>query len=166
MGGPRGPKPMPTHLKLLRGNPGHQVLNKNEPQPMLGDEPLPPPNYLDGYAKEEWLRLSTELHRLRLLTICDVAALAAYCDAYGRWRDAKEALDRIRANDPTMRGLMIKRESAIITNPLVSSARKAAGDMVRFASEFGLTPAARARIGAGPYGDSTRKNKFGGLLAS
>jgi hypothetical protein len=51
MGGPRGPKPVPTHLKLLRGNPGHQVLNKNEPQPMLGDEPLPPPHYLDGYAK-------------------------------------------------------------------------------------------------------------------
>ena len=28
-----GPKPKPTRLKVLQGNPGHQKLPKNEPKP-------------------------------------------------------------------------------------------------------------------------------------
>jgi phage terminase small subunit len=48
-------------------------------------------------------------------------------------------------------------------NPLVSIARKAAADMVRFAGEFGLTPVARARIAAGPFGQPP-PGKFHGLL--
>ena len=78
MSGPRGPRPVPTNLKLLRGNPGHQVLNTNEPQPLLAPDPPRPPAYLDGHAAEEWDRLAAELYRLKLLTIVDVAALAAY----------------------------------------------------------------------------------------
>ena len=165
-----GPRPMPTQLKLLRGNPGNQVLNNNEPQPTIAPETPAPPVYLEGYARELWLEQATELHRLKLLTIVDIPAFAAFCDAYGRWRDAKEALDRIKAKDPVTKGLMITRKfksikSHEIQNPLVSMARHAAADMVRFAAEFGLTPAARARIGAGPYGDPDRKRKFAGLLA-
>jgi phage terminase small subunit len=49
-------------------------------------------------------------------------------------------------------------------NPLVLTARQAANDMVRYASEFGMTAAARARIGAGVY-DGPDGGKFAGLLA-
>jgi phage terminase small subunit len=49
-------------------------------------------------------------------------------------------------------------------NPLVLIAKQAASDMVRYASEFGMTAAARARIAAGVYNSPTA-SKFDGLLA-
>ena len=105
-----------------------------------------------------------ELHRLKLLTKVDCAPLAAYCYAYGQWRMAAEALARMAANDPIMNGQIIKTKYGdAAANPLVSIARKHAGDMVRFAAEFGLTPAARTHISAGS-GDNSQ-SKFAGLLA-
>jgi hypothetical protein len=51
------------------------------------------------------------------------------------------------ANDPAMNGQIIKgKYDDAQVNPLIGIARKAASDMVRFGSEFGLGPAARARI--------------------
>jgi P27 family predicted phage terminase small subunit len=50
-------------------------------------------------------------------------------------------------------------------NPLVKIAADAAEDMVRYASEFGLTPVARSRLAVGVYGQPA-PSKFDGLLAS
>jgi phage terminase small subunit len=50
-----GPKPKPTELKIIEGNPGKRPLNKNEPRPPR----LSPqcPNWLLPEAKKEWKRL-------------------------------------------------------------------------------------------------------------
>jgi P27 family predicted phage terminase small subunit len=154
---------MPTHLKLLRGNPGKQVLPQGEAEPATPDEIPPPPSFLSGYAAEEWRRLAPELHYLKLLTPIDINALAAYCQSYKRWREAEEALLELGSSLP-LRGLMLRDQKggALLRNPLVSIAQHAAADMVRYASEFGLSPAARARI-AFPAGD--KASKFAGLLA-
>ena len=78
---------------------------------------------------------------------------------------AAEALDRIQSGDPVMNGMLIKgRYGDSIVNPLVSIVRKHASDVVRFAAEFGLTPAARSRISAGIRGENPQ-SKFAGLLA-
>jgi P27 family predicted phage terminase small subunit len=90
--------------------------------------------------------------------------LAAYCGAYGRWRIAEETLAGIAANDPVMSGLLVRSpDGNARINPLVRIAAKAAEDMVRFASEFGMTPAARSRIAAGVCG-LPDAGKFSGLL--
>jgi P27 family predicted phage terminase small subunit len=160
----RGQRPMPTALKLLRGNPGKQRLPANEPQPEQGIEVPDPPPFITGYAADEWWTVATQLHRLGLLTKVDCAPLAAYCYAYGQWRMAAESLARMAANDPIMNGQIIKTKYGdAAVNPLLSIARKHAGDMVRFAAEFGLTPAARTHISAG-NGDNSQ-SKFAGLIA-
>jgi phage terminase small subunit len=87
----RGRKPMPTHLKLLRGNPGKQRLPQNEVKPALPAQVPEPPAFLDGYAKEEWHRISGELYNMNMLTLVDINPLAAYCHAYATWRTAAEA---------------------------------------------------------------------------
>src|SRR5262245_62892177 len=69
MPGPHGPRPIPTHLKVLRGNPGKQRLNREEPEPMLPPAPPEAPEYLTSYARAEWERIVTELYRLKLLTV-------------------------------------------------------------------------------------------------
>jgi P27 family predicted phage terminase small subunit len=160
-----GPPPTPNVIKLLRGNPGKRRI-ADEPKPQIPETVPEPPPFLIGYAADEWYRVAPELHRLRLLTIADVMPFAAYCQAYMYWRTAAEALAAMASRDPVTNGLMVRGSAgSAMQNPLVHIARKAASDMVRYASEFGFTPAARARIAAGPFSDPCgRGGKFDGLL--
>lgn len=142
-----GRKPKPTHLKLVTGNPGKRKLNKSEPMPARA---LPkPPVELNDDAKVEWGRVSDELYRLGLLTGIDRSALAAYCQAYGRWMIAERAIAEMAKRDLVTSGLLIKTTNGnAIQNPLIGTANKAMSDMMRYASEFGMTPSARSRIKA------------------
>ena len=67
-----------------------------------------------------------------------------------------------------MHGLLVRgSEGQARTNPLAKIAADAAADMVKFAAEFGFSPAARSRIaaGAGPLFGRPLDGKFAGLLA-
>jgi P27 family predicted phage terminase small subunit len=154
--------PVPFPLKVLRGNPGKRRM-KPEPRPEITAEVPEPPPFITGYAADEWWTTAPELHRLGLLTRVDVSALAAYCHAFGQWRMAAESLAKMQANDPIMNGMIIKTKYGdAAMNPLVSIVRKHAGDVVRYAAEFGLTPVARTRLAAGGSAPSS-PGKFDGL---
>jgi P27 family predicted phage terminase small subunit len=160
-----GPRPMPIRLKLLRGNPGKRAL-KGVFEPPRPPEPPEPPEFLSGHALAEWRRIASGLALFGLLTDLDVMPLAAYCTSYQRWRDAEELLAELAKVDDRARGLLIKgSKGQARSNPLVQIAREAANDMVRFAGEFGFSPAARARISAGPFTQPPSSGKFAGLLA-
>src|SRR5262245_29725022 len=154
-----GPPPTPSVIKLLRGNPGKRAI-RSEPKPEIPQTPPEAPAFLAGHARDEWKRVAPELHRLRLLTSIDVAPLAAYCAAYGRWRTAEELLNEVR--DELHAGLLVAGSSRAVPNPLVKISRDAAEAMVRFAGEFGMTPVARSRISAGVGYEPP--SKFDGLL--
>lgn len=160
----RGRKPTPTHLKLVKGNPGKRALPENEPRPEL-DLPTPPPHLTDD-AKVEWGRIVDQLYSLRILSQIDRAALGAYCQAYGRWVQAERSLAKMAERDELTRGLMIKTSNGnAINNPLVGIANKAMQDMVRYAAEFGMTPSSRSRIDAekaAPGQDRERTSRFFG----
>jgi len=64
------------HLRLLKGNPGKRPARK-PPEPARTEQCLEPPEHLTGYAREAWLRLAPELHRLNLLTVLDVGPFSA-----------------------------------------------------------------------------------------
>ena len=144
-----GRKPKPTMLKLMTGNPGKRAIPKAEPQVAAG---LPSaPTFLSDEAQAEWRRVSQELFDARLLSDIDRAALAAYCQAYGRWAQAEKAIAGMAKNDQLTGALMIRTTNGnAIQNPLVGTANKAAADMIRYAAEFGMTPSARSRIAVGP----------------
>ena len=149
---------------MLRGNPGQRKLHP-EPVPEIAKTCPEPPSFITGYAADEWWSVAPELHRLGLLTRVDVASLAAYCQAYGHWRTAEEALARMADRDEHMHGLLIKTvDGNVRRNPLVKIAADAAEDMLRFAGEFGLTPVARTRLAAGGYAQPSSPSKFDGLL--
>ncbi len=142
-----GRKPKPTHLKLVTGNPGKRPMPRAEAK-VVPALPSPPPHLADE-AKVEWGRISDDLFKVGLLSHIDRAALAAYCQAYGRWVQAERALAEMAKRDQLTGGLMIKTTNGnAIMNPLVGIANKAAADMVRYAVEFGMTPSARSRINA------------------
>lgn len=151
---PAGRKPTPTHLKLVKGNPGKRALNKREAKIDLS-QPTPPA-FLNDDAKVEWGRVAGTLFKVGLMTEFDRAALAAYCQAYGRWAQAERALARMAAKDELNSALMIKTSNGnAIQNPLVGIANKAKADMVRYAAEFGMTPSARSRVEAKPPHEET-----------
>ena len=115
-----------------------------------------PPTYLSKYAISEWQRTAPELHRLGLLTILDEASFAAYCSAYGLWRMAEEQLAQEDLVAPGS-------ERNTVVNPLLKIATQAARDLIRFGSQFALTPSSRARTAPGL--PPNQPSKFGDLLA-
>jgi P27 family predicted phage terminase small subunit len=158
-----GPAPTPIPLRVLRGNPSKRPFRRGL-EPERPAEPPGCPDFLVGYACDEWHRVAGGLHQLGLLSVLDVMPLAAYCEAYARWRTAEEVLARVAANDPTTHGLLVKRRDGNdARNPLVKIAADAAADMVKYAAAFGFSPAARARIAAGVSYEPP--SKFDGLLA-
>jgi P27 family predicted phage terminase small subunit len=157
-----GPKPKPAHLKLLEGNPGKRRVPVGEPRPPIGPVPQAP-EFLASEARAEWDRVSPQLYHMGLLSEADVAPLAAYCQAYARWLLAERVIATMAEKDQLTGGLMVKTTNGnAIQNPLVGTSNKAASDMVRFASEFGLTPVARARLALNAV--VPQKSKFDGLV--
>jgi P27 family predicted phage terminase small subunit len=154
---------MPFELRLLRGNPSKRAMTPSL-RVLPPPEPPPPPDFLSPYAVEEWERIAGELHSLRVLTPLDHAVFGAYCEAYSLWRTAGEALAKEAEDDPISHGLIVEGKDGGKVNLLVSIASSAARDMLRFAGEFGMTPAARSRIISGVDPHDPR-GKFGDLLA-
>ena len=133
----RGRKPKPTALKVLEGNPGKRPLNDREPVPPKAT--LKCPAWLLPDAKKEWKRLAPALEAMGVLTMADLTAFAGYCQAYARWREAEDFI--------TQHGSIFKTPSGYVQQvPQVSIAQQNLKIMQSFCSEFGLTPATRARI--------------------
>jgi P27 family predicted phage terminase small subunit len=141
----------------LQGNPQHRPIKQNEPQPPPV-ETVEAPDYLTGYAFDEWHRIAPGLRVMGLLTELDIHILAAYCIAYSRWRETEEKLAEMREKDPVTRGLLIDGR----INPLVKLSRNSATELLRLAGEFGFTPAARTRISLGI--GVPNNGKFGDLI--
>lgn len=132
-----GRKPKPTALKELEGNPGKRKLNRSEPKPAKGIPPCP--DWLLPEAKKEWDRLAENLGQLGVLTNVDMAAFAAYCQSYARWKEAQEHIDRDGSTFETDKGYQQQ-------TPWVGIANTNQKLMLQAASEFGLTPSSRSRI--------------------
>ena len=136
----RGRKPKPTPLKVLEGNPGKRPLNDREPVPPKAT--LKCPAWLLPEAKKEWKRLAPALEAMGVLTMADLTAFEGYCQAYARWKEAEAFI--------TQHGSIFQTPSGYVQQvPQVSIAQQNLKIMQSFCSEFGLTPAPRARIIAG-----------------
>lgn len=135
----RGRKPKPTAMRRLNGNPGKRGYNHAEPIPP-GDLPTCP-EHLSPRARDEWDRLIGPLHGMGVVTTIDRAALAAYCQAYGRWAEAEERLKETP--------LLLKTPSGYVQqSPWLSVVNRQMEIMGRYMAELGLTPASRSRVAA------------------
>lgn len=155
----RGRKPKPAQLRVIEGR-------SDDGRGTAYNRPRPPtcPAHLSPTAKAEWKRLACGLFDRGILTEGDRAALAAYCQAYGRWVEAERKL----AETPTL----IKLPSGYIQqSPWLSIANKQLELLAKYASELGLSPVSRSRVtikrpvGPRPWEDTLLPNsKFRGLL--
>jgi P27 family predicted phage terminase small subunit len=136
-----GRRPTPTHLKVVRGNPGKRPINAAEPKP-LKTLPRPPEHLSDG-AREAWGKFATLLHKMGVLTEADVFALEAMCECYADMLAARaDVAENGRTYETTNEaGAVMKRP-----NPSVSQAADADRRFKSYLVDFGLTPAARSKV--------------------
>ncbi len=132
-----GRKPLPDGLKLVKGTLRNHRANKDAPVPEKGATKAP--DFLSPIAAAEFERKAEGLARLNVYTEWDDTALAAYAEAYARWRKAAAEL-----RDSEL--LITTQQGNIIQNPLVGVVNKSAELMHRYLTEFGLTPSSRTRI--------------------
>jgi P27 family predicted phage terminase small subunit len=101
---------------------------------------LPPcPPHLTPPAAREWRRVARVLRDAGVLTAADTAALAAYCQAWGRWVEAETRLREAP--------LLYKTPSGHVQqSPWLGIIHKQLELMGRYMVELGMTPASRSRV--------------------
>lgn len=147
-----GRAPKPANLRLVTGNPGKRSIEKDSVTPL---NQIPDfPTHLSVEAKAEWMRIAPLLLQYRLVTDIDTAALALYCQAYGRWQQAESAIAKIRAKGGDDDGLLVKSPSGYpIQNPYLAIVNRAMEDCHKYLQQFGMSPSARTRVIASPQAE-------------
>lgn len=139
--GKRGPRPEPTTLKLLKGNPGKRALNTNEPRP-TGCLPKCP-EHLSESASEAWHTWATDLEECGIATRLDATAFELLCAAYARYLDAAEKVSQGGA-------VWVEKGEGKIPKFVYSpywAVMKAEFKNVRaMLQEFGMTPSSRSGV--------------------
>lgn len=92
-----------------------------------------------------------------VLTEVDMAAFAAYCQSYARWKEAQEHIDSEGSTFETDKGYQQQ-------TPWVGIANTNQKLMLQAASEFGLTPSSRSRIVAGSAKGKESEDEMEALL--
>lgn len=151
--GARGPAPTPTAILKLRGSrlPDYRP---GEPQPQPGTPKAPA--HFDAERRKVWRETCKLLDTMRVLTVADGKALERYVVLFLRWRKAEEF---IAANGTTFPlkgggpntpyvghlpdGTPIV---AFMEYPQVRQAMTLDDALRKLEQQFGLTPAARARL--------------------
>jgi P27 family predicted phage terminase small subunit len=145
----RGRKPIPTHLKILRGNPGKRRLNEREPK---SNDPLPEcPEHLTSEQRAAWNTFAQSLRSAKIATGLDAAALELLASAYARYLDAASRVAQAGAV------WVAKSDADLPTfaySPYYNVMNREWKKVAEMLREFGMTPSSRTRISAGPADDA------------
>jgi P27 family predicted phage terminase small subunit len=134
--GSRGPVPR-RRIQFRQRHPDQAAA-----APEKGSKRLPePPDELTRHATALWGRLVPRLVELEMVEDIDATALAVLCECYATWNEARQAL---ADEGPTYEAPESKLRKR---NPAAAVASQAGKDLLALLTQFGLTPAARARLG-------------------
>lgn len=137
--GKRGPAPTPTEILKLRGSARAKYDRKGEPEPEKGA-----PSFPDGMsdaAADVYNHVCDLTGDMQVLTVADGAQLERYARMYVLWRRAQEVIDQFDTWQKMAGALATKNYRAAL-----SEARQLDTHLKQIESNFGLTPAARARL--------------------
>lgn len=152
----RGRKPVPTVLKLLRGNPGKRPINRREPQPAALDVSVPV-ELVDAVARAEWTRTIAPAIQRRQITSADRLLALAHCECFAAWRE-QLALAAQHAHV-----VAVGPNKHPMPNPARSMANRTLLILIKIDSELGLSPASRSRVtisGSDPSADDAELDKI------
>jgi P27 family predicted phage terminase small subunit len=132
----KGRPPKPVEQKIREGNPGKRPL----PEPLkINEGKLVKPSGLPKPAAAMWDELVPVLEAAGVADRVDRASLTAMCLT---WADSVAARKLIAKQGRFVPGSM----GQLVEHPALATARNAEAQFLRYAEQFGMTPAARARI--------------------
>ncbi len=137
---PSGKKPKPPQLKAVNGRrPGKDAGGRDIPESPAFEKTVPEcPDDLAEDAQDLWHRIVPEFVRLGLLRNLDADALRSCCESYAKLREAT----RMRHEH----GLVAQTAQGQSVAPWVRVEDQASKEFRQWCSEFGLTPAAAAKL--------------------
>lgn len=137
----------PSGLKELEGNRGKRRLNHREPEPENLNN-LGAPAWLPPDAKAIWCELAPQLRKAQVLTVLDVIALEKLCVSVAAYRAATLAISAARpAPKEGQTGVaLVQSEERVSMSPWTIVQSMSFKQAVILLREFGMTPAARARV--------------------
>lgn len=138
-----GRKATPRALKIIGGrgperDSGGRVI---PPAPDFTRGTPAKPAGLSAPAGRMWDLIVKQLETVSVLKPIDEFALEVGCETYARWFHAKEA--RLKQGG---HGLLSKTSQGVGVSPLVRVEAEASRDFRAWCAEFGLTPAAEAKL--------------------
>lgn len=146
----RGPKPKPTMLRRLHGNPGTGPMPKDEPV-ILGSL-LDPPDFLTESQAESWAYVMQHAPP-GMLRALDRSVLVVWIVAEDLHRQAcsmqAKASLLMRLGPPPgkdRRGNQLAEDRPLVESPMLRIINKQAFVMMRAAAELGFTPVSRTRV--------------------
>lgn len=134
------PKPTPTKLKLVRGNPGKRAVNRDEPDLPAVEGAREAPAWLPEVARAEYARVLPLLTASRVLTEGDLRVLEAYALSYSEMVAATELVQKLG------RVATAPKSGFEVSAPWVAQQRSAVAMLLKCAAELGLTPSARTKV--------------------
>jgi len=139
----QGRKPVPTALKVIRGNPGKRPFTRNEPQP-TGDLEEPP-DYLTPSQQDIW-REAVAVSPSGLLKKLDASIFETWVVAEDIYRTAALNIAKLGS------ALLVRSPSngMLVPSPVLAILNRQALIKLRCAAELGFSPTARARISLNP----------------
>lgn len=144
-----GRRAEPAQSKILKGN-FRQDRHTHGPQVEIKAPPCPA--WLPRGAKKYWNDVAPELQKVGLIGIVDTAAFAAHCDSVGKFEEVTKKLKKLDdLMDKTPQGYQVQSALFTIRNKLWDQVMKSA-------TEFGLSPAGRGKVKA----DSARQPELDG----
>jgi P27 family predicted phage terminase small subunit len=139
----------PVVLQLLEGNKGkyskkqleERLERENSIKPKTDN--IKPPSWLSPFAKKFFKKRARELLEVDLMTNVDVEALARLAHAYDMYVRCSQEVEN--------EGLMVEytnkaAETNKVPHPLLTKMKAFDDQMKYLESQFGLTPAARAKL--------------------
>lgn len=149
----RGRKPVPSHLRVINGNPGRRPLNEDEPETRA---PIPStaPHWLSDTAKDVYDATLKDCPD-GLLRDLDLATFARWCFHFDQFRQAQDAV--------TKYGQFVKNGKSPVPaqNPALAVANKQSLIMAKLEAEMGFTPSSRSRVKVN--GNKKPASAFGAL---
>lgn len=153
--GTRGPQPTPTSILKIRGSRMAKEREKaGEPMPDRG-VPTRPQN-VTNESRVVWSAVTRMLDEMTVLTRVDGGQLERYCLMFVQWRQIQRAIARFSNTDDMLIASLRNDETRQIVRNLWAEYHKLDASLKQTEMQFGLTPAARARLTCMVAGDSEK----------